>query len=60
MSIILVLVALAASGYWLAYNVTPPEKQTVVSDPTPDPRITELEARVKTLEEWAQKRGSRY
>ena len=51
--ILAVLVALAASGYWLAYNVSSPETQAVVSVPIPDPRIAELEARVKTLEDWA-------
>lgn len=61
--IILALVSLAAAaGYWLANNVTPPAKQVVVSAPVPVPdlRIAEIEARVKTLEAWAQRQGMRY
>lgn len=57
--LILALVSLAAAGSLLAYHVTPPEKQAAVSVPTLDLRITELEARVTQLENWAVKTGGR-
>ena len=31
-----------------------------ITIPSPDPRVTELEARVKALEKWAQRQGMKY
>ena len=37
-----------------------PIEVKVVNIPTPDPRIAELESRIKALEAWAQRQGMKY
>jgi len=57
MKTLLIILGLILWAY-LAFYVPNPIKTVKIT--TPDPRITELEIRVKTLEAWAQKRGMRY
>jgi hypothetical protein len=58
MLILLALVLPVVGAAYLAFYVPSPIKIVRVS--TPDPRYTDLDARVKTLEDWAEKRGRRY
>jgi hypothetical protein len=47
----------SAGSYLANVNYKP---ATVKNITTPDPHITNLEARVSTLEKWAQRRGMKY
>jgi hypothetical protein len=57
---IIVLIVILA---FIAYGISHGQYQLPTLSPKitiPDSRISALEARVKTLEEWAQRRGMKY
>lgn len=58
--LLVLLLFLSVLSYFVILQPTPPTLTKTINITIPDPRISALETRIQTLEEWAQRHGAKY